>query len=614
MALDESGRNILEQEEIGKSKPPIQASSSSTLCLSVIPTDSDLSNLSSSKSPCVGREETGNVGPAGTTRVAQPGSRFLKQKPQNVQVDIQQAGLGPISRVGLGAASKGRSNAILRKLAQIESKIQSRKTKQSTEQMIPVMDVELSLSESSKDFELRTGGLKFLKKTARLKESVKAQMKNVTLADTTGDSKEDADTYRQEVSQKSKGQEDKFKFQPNGKLLPETSSSSRSLPEESQVNRPLYHSPYSPNRDTRASHVASCSSSPPSMKYSPADTICHNRSSNYQKKSLSEQSIIQSLDELFSEVTDVQNDISSNSDFRVNILSLDELEPCQKTELKEEVIEAVEKLNKNLGGTVLSSANPQNLFKTSAVSLEEEENLEETDISEQLSSSSAGYSPCKEESLNNTEYSEDFEPSSFSPTSKEAGESSSEKSDGRLGASVHSIQSHLSSPCCPSVAPKCTKAIKKIEVKEVAVQTGSFSLAYHRLQYDIPAVVGHAIQQNSAEAPCFSNHNLNMEVIEALSVYNPSISALNNMLKQNLLLIQQSIEINRHLHASFVASLEEEEYHYHTLEEAKMVIFVISRLCAFKKKPLFQLFKTKFVVLFLHSESVTLKIQKWSLK
>ncbi|XP_070787829.1 uncharacterized protein C19orf44 homolog isoform X2 [Pituophis catenifer annectens] len=559
-----------EQEGIGQSKPTIRASSSSTRCLSVIPTDSDLSNLSSSKSPRAGREEPEDVGPADTTRLAQPGSRFLKQKPQNVEVDIQQAGLGPVTRVGLGADSKGRSNAILKKLAQIESKIQSRKTKQSIEQ-IPVMDVELSLSESSKDFELRTGGLKFLKKPARLKESVKAQTKNVTLANTTGDSEEDADRYRQEVPQKPKGQEDKFKFQPNGKLPPETSSNLRSLPEESQVNRPLYLSLYSPNRDTRASHIASCSSSP-SMKDSPADTLSHNRSSNCQRKSLSERSIIRSLDELFSEVTDIHNDISSNSDFRVNILSLDELEPCQKTELKEEVIQPVEKSNKNLGGTVLSPANPQSLFKTSAVSLEEEENLEETEISEQLSSSSVGYSPCKEESLNNTEYSEDFEPSSFSPTSKETGESSSEKSDDLLGATVHSIQSNLSSPCCPSVAPKCTKAIKKVEVKEAAVQAGSFSLAYHRLQYDIPAVVGHTVQQSSAEAPCISSHKLNMEVIEALSVYNPSISALNNMLKQNLLLIQQSIEINRHLHATFVASLEEEEYRYHTLEEAKMYI------------------------------------------
>ncbi|XP_058019188.1 uncharacterized protein C19orf44 homolog isoform X2 [Ahaetulla prasina] len=390
-----------EQEGIGKSKPTIRASSSSTRCLSVIPTDSDLSNLSSSKSPCVGREEPEDVGPADTTRLAQPGSRFLKQKPQNVEVDIQQAGLCPVTRVGIGVDSKGRSNAILRKLAQIESKIQSRKTKQSIER-IPVVDVELSLSESSKDFELRTGSLKFLKKPVRLKESVKTQTKNVTLADKTGDSEEDADRCKQEVPQKPKGQEDKFKFQSNGKLLPETSSNLRSLPEESQVNRPLYFSPYSPNRDTRASHVASCSSSP-SMKDSPADTISHNRSSNCQRKSLSERSIIRSLDELFSEVTDTHNDISSNSD-------------------------------------------------------------------------------------------------------------------------------------------------------------------------DVPAVVGHAIQQSAAEAPCISGHKLNMEVIEALSMYNPSIAALNNMLKQNLLLIQQSIEINRHLHASFVASLEEEEYRYHTLEEAKMYI------------------------------------------
>ncbi|XP_029138806.1 uncharacterized protein LOC114922202 [Protobothrops mucrosquamatus] len=210
------GRRKQEQEGIGKSKPTIQAPSSSTRCLSVSPTDSDSSDLSNPSSPCVGREGLDNVGPAETTRPAQPGSRFLKQKPQNGDVDIQQAGHNPVTRVGLSADSKGRSNAILRKLAQIESKIQSRKTKQSIGQ-VPVLDNELSLSESNDDFELRTSGLKFLKKTAGLKENVKAQTKNGTLADITGDSEEDADRYRQDVCPKSQRQEDKFKFKPNRK-------------------------------------------------------------------------------------------------------------------------------------------------------------------------------------------------------------------------------------------------------------------------------------------------------------------------------------------------------------------------------------------------------------
>ncbi|XP_063146706.1 uncharacterized protein C19orf44 homolog isoform X2 [Candoia aspera] len=539
------GRRIVareeqEQEGVAKSRSTIRGPSSSPRCLSIIPTDSDLSNLSNPNSPCRGREELETVVPADSTPLAQSRSRFLKQKPQNVDVDIQPAGLNPVTTVGLSATFKGRPNAILRKLAQIESKIQSRKPRQSIQQ-IPVLDDELSLSESGNDFEFWTRDMKFLKKTAGLKKNLKAQTKNVTLLHTTGcDSEEDADRYRQGVPKKSKGQEVKFKFKPNGESLPETSSNLRSLPEERSVKRPLHHSPSSPTRNTRASHVASCSS-PPSIKGSPADTVSLNRSSSYRKTSLSERSIIRSLDELFSDVTDIHNDTSSNSDFRVNILSLDELEPYQKTELKEEVMKAVEKSDKNSGGTVLFPANAQGPFKTPAVPLEEEENLEETEISEQLNSNSAGYSSCKEESLTNTDYSEDFEPSSFSATSTEmGGESSSEKSYDLLGASVYSIQSNLSSPCCPAVASRSTKAIKKVEVKEAAVQTGSFSLAYHRLQ--------------------------------SLSMYSPSISALNNLLKQNLLLIQQSVEINRHLHASFVASLEEEEYHYHTLEEAKMYI------------------------------------------
>ncbi|XP_007437788.1 uncharacterized protein C19orf44 homolog [Python bivittatus] len=559
------GEQVMEQEGVAKNRPNIRGPSSSPRCLSVIPTDSDLSNLSNPNSPCLGREELETVGPADTTPLAQPRSRFLKQKPQNVDVDVQQAGLNPVTRGGLGATSKERPNAILRKLAQIESKIQSRKPRQSISQ-IPVLDLELSLSESNNDFEFRTRDLKFMKKTARLKENIKVQPKNVTLADSAGcDSEENADGYGQGVPKKSRGQGDEFKFKPNEKSLPETSSNLRSLPEERLVKMHLHHSPSSPNRNTRASRVASCSS-PPSIKGSPADTMFHNRSSSYQRRSLSEQSIFQSLDELFSDVTDIHNDTSSNSDFRVNILSLDELEPCQKTELKEEVMQAVKKSNEDSGGTVLFPANAQSPFKTSAVPLEEEENLEETEIAEQLNSSSAEYSSCKEESLTNTEYSEDFEPSTFSATT------SSEKSYDLLGPSVHSIQSNLSSPRCPSVASGSTKDIKKVEVKEAAVQTGSFSLAYHGFQYDVPTAVGQTIEQSSVEAPDISSHKLNMEVLEALSMYSPSISALNNMLKQNLLLIQQSVEINRRLHASFVASLEEEEYHYHTLEEAKMYI------------------------------------------
>ncbi|KAJ7308258.1 hypothetical protein JRQ81_008784 [Phrynocephalus forsythii] len=65
---------------------------------------------------------------------------------------------------------------------------------------------------------------------------------------------------------------------------------------------------------------------------------------------------------------------------------------------------------------------------------------------------------------------------------------------------------------------------------------------------------------------------LSPAVLEALTTYSPAAAALNDLAELNLQLVRRFAETSRGLHASVVASLEEETYRYHTLEEAQRYI------------------------------------------
>lgn len=138
-----------------------------------------------------------------TLMSSRPPARFLKQKPKETK-DGGTAGLHPTAKSNLSTASKGKSSAALRKLAQIESKIKSRKVRLDTSEINQSLsEEELFWSKSSQDpvqeVEVRRGGLRSRKGESGLKENMTpvsgrfhAQDRNVYLGDKAGlDGEED---------------------------------------------------------------------------------------------------------------------------------------------------------------------------------------------------------------------------------------------------------------------------------------------------------------------------------------------------------------------------------------------------------------------------------------
>ncbi|XP_054835994.1 uncharacterized protein C19orf44 homolog [Eublepharis macularius] len=511
----------------------------------------------------------------------QPKSRFLKQKPSSSHAD-QRAGRAELpvaARPTPSSGSQGRAGAVLRKLAQIESKIQKRKARLGTDGSVAqqmLTDGELSWSQSSQDEEQSVGGLRYLKTDAKPKEaSVPGPYQNNTVS--LGREKEDM-RHLIDATGKYKRQKGISQARPGGKPVlnsqlsvptkttPPSPSRRSSPPGRSSLKKNFHRTLSPPSRNIpvlsrRTSH---------SLSSSINDNHAVTASPKADERSLSEGSHIRSLNELFLGTANAQctSSSSSSSDFQVNVLSLNDLASSmtfQKEGLTEEatVMETSGSLSRELEPELYFD-DTQSALKAPGATVGEtaalEEDLEGTEISEQLSGNSAEHSTCKQENPSSpAEYSEDFD-----SLSEDAGRQSfSEDSQDWSGAS---LQSGLPDPssCLPQTGTRSPHAARRITVKEAAVQTGTSSLAPHCLKTA-------AGVDWIAEASLPTHHIVSMDAQQELAAYSP-ISALNDMLKQNLLLIRQFVEASRRLHLSFVAQLEKEEFHYHTLEEAKMYI------------------------------------------
>ncbi|XP_029888713.2 uncharacterized protein C19orf44 homolog isoform X3 [Aquila chrysaetos chrysaetos] len=524
------------------------------------------------------------------------------------------------AKSALGSASHTRSSSALRKVAQLESKIMNRKKQmelQNTDLGHKPLDEESFSSASSHEHGGR--GKKYLKNYATTggnttlsnacskgEESIQSPKKKVMVKQQLGsDSDEEEMRELMESSLEFASGNENWKVvskTPVSSGMPPPSHKEISLIEASKTSS--FHS-----RDSEKNGFGRGNSPAPSpasrnlsirhnmRSQSPSSSMKDNtvkitlpRTGNTKQSQISlesDRSEIKSLDELFSKADDAEDSISSSSnDFRLNILSLDDLAPnitSEVAELKQKGtdIQVTQESNRNKKkDTFLVEKDQTSLKMTSAVTGvndASEGNIEKTvteaEISEHLSGVSADFPGHKQDYLDhdertvNSEYSEDFE-KSLSTTDRESVSKMSEE----LSESCTYSGKHPSSASSLLFTREQQDQVHRVTVKETAVQTVDPPFTYCWSKTNTSAVLDPPVGNSYVDPIPIASHVVSTDAVEALTAYSPSVLVLNAMLKQHLMLTQQFVENIHHLHLSLVESLENEKFHYHTLEEAKEYI------------------------------------------
>ncbi|KAF1422149.1 hypothetical protein FQV23_0011004, partial [Spheniscus humboldti] len=534
-----------------------------------------------------------------------------------------------VAKSTAGSASHTRSSSALRKVAQLESKIMNRKKQmelQNTALGQKPLDEESFSSASSHEYSAR--GKKYLKNYAtasgnitpsnacsKEEESIQSLKKNVMVKQQLGleGDEEEMRELMESSSAFSSGNENRRVVVSDSKWgekrrTPVTSGMpppSRKEISPTEVSKPSsFHSkdseknvfgrvnspPPSPaSRNPSVRHNTRSQSLSSSMKDNTVK-ITLPRTGNTKQSQISlesDRSEIKSLDELFSKAADAEDSTSSSSNgFRLNILSLDDLAPnitSETAELKQKGtdIQIPQESNRNpKKDTFLVEKDQASLKMTSTVTGvndasegDIEKTVTEAEISEHLSGVSADFPRHKQDYLDhdertvNSEYSEDFE-GSLSTADRESVSKMSEESS----ESCTYPGKHPSSASSALFTRERHDQVHRVTVKETAVQTMDPPFTYCWSKTNTSAVLDPPVGNSYIDPVPIASHVISMDAVEALTAYSPSILVLNAMLKQHLMLTQQFVENIHHLHFSLVESLENEKFHYHTLEEAKEYI------------------------------------------
>ncbi|XP_072260750.1 uncharacterized protein C19orf44 homolog isoform X2 [Pyxicephalus adspersus] len=574
------------------------------------PSFANLSDLSTSEPES--EKIKGTVSPQQSTGTQ---SRFLKKKSPASQHTQSNARAASAAAKPQPVQSKMPTSAALKRLAEFENRHRMRKL----EQDISENDSDLRTSEerpfsnrSSSDFSSR--GNRFLKKKVNIQEP--EPVEQISGPSIRGSSAENrrrvADSEEEEMlhlagSSVEFSENDRWWNKP--KPLRTPSPPSRLTPRRNLHRSPSALGFYSPRR--APSRFSSRSPSPPSHgtpRYprrthsltrfgsrSPSPSVRSSLTSNSprarlgrrSKTPLSNRSDFKSLDELFSRADDVSS--ASSNDFKLNIMSLDELAPAIGTDELEEKIHTLpmKAANKKLKETKQAPTVEEPLHgkdaktfmrqqsssdEQSALEVHTETNKSEmsTHLHKDHSSSSEHYEQKHpDEVIVHSAYTEDFEDSvhsdnGHSSNSYSYSSSKSISSDDSTLSSSHSYSQ-------PSQSNKIKQSnTKQVILREKSVQTNDVELIYSWPQASIG--LGPIAPSIAVEPAPIVSHVVGPEVIEALTTYSPMALALNDMLKQQLLLTHTFVDMARQLYISTVKCLESEPYQYTTLEDTKEYI------------------------------------------
>ncbi|KAM6039716.1 uncharacterized protein C19orf44 homolog isoform 2-T2 [Theristicus caerulescens] len=506
------------------------------------------------------------------------GSQWCQPSGSAVQTTSRQ-----VAKSTAGSTSHARSSSALRKVAQLERKIMNRKKQmelQNTDLGQKPLDEESFSSASSPEHSAR--GKKYLKSHAtasgnvtlsnacsKEEESIQSPKKNVMVKQQLGvDSEEEELRELMESSLEiSSGNENRRVVGSDSKWRrkSKTPVSSGMPPPSQQAISPTEVSKTSPfhSKDSEKNVFGRVNSPPPS----PASrnlSVRHNMRSQSLSSSMkahtvklalprtgstkqsqisleSDRSEIKSLDELFSKAADAEDSTSSSSnDFRLNILSLDDLAPnitSEAAELKQKGTDlpiSQESKRNPKKDTFLVEKDQASLQMTSAVTGvhdasegDIEKAVTETEISEHLSGVSADFPRHKQDYLDrdertvNSEYSEDFE---RSPSTTDR-ESVSKTSEGRSESCTCSGK-HPSSASSPLFTRARQDQVRRVTVKEAAVQTVDAPFSYCWSKTNTSAVLDPPLGSSYVDPVPIASHIISMDAVEVHQ--EPQIPTSNN--------------------------------------------------------------------------------------